>query len=286
MSDIKTKEENWDYIISPKNSLIDFQFEAVWRYRDLLLMYVKRDFVTFYKQTILGPLWFFIQPFITSLMYVFIFKKMAGLSTDGVPGLLFYLAGTTLWNYFAECLNKTASTFRDNQNIFGKVYFPRMVVPLSIVISNLLKLAIQTGIFLVFYIYFAINQGLPTPTVSLLLFPYLILLLAGLGLGFGLMISALTTKYRDLIFLLQFGIQLWMFATPVIYPLSTMSEKYKFWIKLNPISSVIETYRTIVFNLGPIDWSGLGYSTAFTIVILLLGTIIFNRTEKTFMDTV
>jgi len=286
VSDIKTKEENWDYIISPKNSLIDFQFEAVWRYRDLLLMYVKRDFVTFYKQTILGPLWFFIQPFITSLMYVFIFKKMAGLSTDGVPGLLFYLAGTTFWNYFAECLNKTASTFRDNQNIFGKVYFPRMVVPLSIVISNLLKLAIQTGIFLVFYIYFAINQGLPTPTVSLLLFPYLILLLAGLGLGFGLMISALTTKYRDLIFLLQFGIQLWMFATPVIYPLSTMSEKYKFWIKLNPISSVIETYRTIVFNLGPIDWSGLGYSTAFTIVILLLGTIIFNRTEKTFMDTV
>lgn len=285
MSDIK-KEENWDYIISPKNSLIDFQFEAVWRYRDLLMMYVKRDFVTFYKQTILGPLWFFIQPFITSLMYVFIFKKMAGLSTDGVPGLLFYLAGTTFWNYFAECLNKTASTFRDNQNIFGKVYFPRMVVPLSIVISNLLKLGIQTGIFLVFYFYFALNQGLPTPTMSLLLFPYLIVLLAGLGLGFGLMISALTTKYRDLIFLLQFGIQLWMFATPVIYPLSTMGEKYKFWIKLNPISSVIETYRTIVFNLGPIDWSGLGYSTAFTIVILLVGTVIFNRTEKTFMDTV
>ena len=286
MSDIKTKEENWDYIISPKNSLIDFQFEAVWRYRDLLMMYVKRDFVTFYKQTILGPLWFFIQPFITSLMYVFIFKKMAGLSTDGVPGLLFYLAGTTFWNYFAECLNKTATTFKDNQNIFGKVYFPRLVVPLSIVMSSLLKLAIQTGIFLIFYVYFAISQGIPTPTISIILFPVLILLLAGLGLGFGLMISALTTKYRDLIFLLQFGIQLWMFATPVIYPLSSMSQENQFWIKLNPISSVIETYRTIVFNLGPIDWSGLGYSAAFTVVILLVGTVIFNRTEKTFMDTV
>lgn len=279
-------EGHWDKIISSKKPIVSFQLSAVWKYKDLLWMYVKRDFVTYYKQTILGPLWFFVQPLFTALIYMFVFERMSGLSTNGLPGILFYLSGITFWNYFSECFNKTALTFKDNQQIFGKVYFPRLVVPLSIVISNLLKLAIQLSIFLVFYLYYKVSSGGFLPTVEILLLPYLVALMAALGLGFGLLISAFTTKYRDLIFVLQFGIQLWMFATPVIYPLASLSNENQNLIILNPLTSVLESFRFGVFGVGTMNWYGLAYSSAFAVAVLLVGIISFNRTEKTFMDTV
>ena len=276
----------WDMEITPARSLLSLNLREVWFYRDLLRLFVRRDFVAQYKQTILGPVWYFIQPVFTTVIFTFIFGKMAGISTDGIPPMLFYLAGITNWNYFADCLNKTSSTFRDNQGLFGKVYFPRLVVPLSIVVSNLVKYGIQLLLLLGFLVYFIGMGAEVRPNSALLLFPFLLLLLSGMGLGFGLLITSMTTKYRDLVYLLQFGVQLLMYATPVIYPLSSIPEQYRWIIVLNPMTPIIETFRYGLLGQGTFEWIYLGYSTLFTLLVLLFGTLVFNRTEKNFMDTV
>lgn len=281
-----TEEEHWDIVITPKRSLLALNFKEVWRYRDLLLLFVRRDFVAEYKQTILGPLWYFIQPLFTTIVFTVVFGNFAGISTDGLPPMLFYLAGVTCWNYFADCLRKTSTTFKDNQKIFGKVYFSRLTVPLSIVISNLIKFGIQILLFLGFYLYFFANGAAIQPNFALLLFPLLVILLAGLGLGFGLIVTSLTTKYRDLVFLIQFGVQLGMYATPVIYPLSEVPEKYQWLVLLNPMTSVIETFKYGVLGQGTFSWWYLGYSFVFTAILLVCGIAVFNFTEKNFMDTV
>jgi lipopolysaccharide transport system permease protein len=250
------------------------------------MMLVRRDFVANYKQTILGPLWFFIQPLLTTIMFVFVFGRVAGLSTDGLPMMAFYLAGITIWNYFSEAFNKTASVFRDNAQIFGKVYFPRLTMPVSIVISNLFRFLIQFSLFLAVWVYYLSTTDMLHPNVYLLLTPLLVIMMGLLALGFGMIFSAMTTKYRDLIFLLTFGIQLLMYATPVIYPLSSISDKYKIIILVNPMSAIVETFRFGFLGSGIFSWGYLGYSFAFSVVILLLGTVIFNRVEKSFTDTV
>ncbi len=276
----------WDTIITPKKPVFEINFREVWRYRDLLLLFVKRDFAQVYKQTILGPLWFLIQPLFTTFIFTVIFGNLAGISTDGIPPMLFYLAGITNWNYFAECLNKTSTTFRDNQQIFGKVYFARLVMPLSIVLFNLIKYGIQFGLFLLIYLYFALKGAPVQPNEYILLFPLLVFMLAGLGLGFGLIITSMTTKYRDLMFLVQFGVQLFMYATPVIYPLSEVPEKYQMLAALNPLTSVMETFKFGFLGEGTFSWAYLGYSFVFMWVVVLFGIAVFNKTEKTFMDTV
>jgi lipopolysaccharide transport system permease protein len=278
--------KTWTEVIQPESSLLDLKLKDVWRYRDLLMLFVRRDVVATYKQTILGPLWFFIQPILTTLIFTFIFGQVAGLSTDGSPKILFYLAGITLWNYFAECLNKTATVFRDNSTIFGKVYFPRLVMPLSIVLSNLIRLGIQFTLFLLIWGYYLFTQDKVHPNSAILFLPVLIVLLGGLGLGSGMIISALTTKYRDLVFLLTFGVQLLMYATPVIYPLKSINDKYKWIIELNPMTGIVETFRYAFLGNGEHSLYSLLYSFAFTIVVLLAGTVIFNKVERGFMDTV
>lgn len=274
------------HIITKDQSLLNFKFNEIWQYRDLLVLLVRRDFVSVYKQTILGPIWFFIQPIFTSLIFTIIFGRLAGISTDGIPPMLFYLAGNMMWSYFAESLKKTATIFKDNQNLFGKVYFPRLISPLSVVISNLMKFAIQFLLFVAFYGYF-ISKGMPfNMQWQVALFPLLIILMSGLALGFGIIITSLTTKYRDLVFLLEFGVQLAMYATPVIYPLSTIPEKYRTLAVLNPMASIIETFKVGFLGQGTFSWWHLGYTSIFTIVLLLVGILIFNRTERNFMDTV
>lgn len=280
------ENENWDIIITPRKSLFDLKLDEVWRYRDLMLLFVRRDIVAQYKQTILGPIWYFIQPLLTTIMFTIVFGRLAGISTDGVPPMLFYLAGITNWNYFAECLNKTATTFKDNQNIFGKVYFPRLVVPLSIVLSNMLKYGIQMLLFIGFYIYFILQGTAIQLNAVALLFPVLLLLLAGLGLGFGLLITSMTTKYRDLVLLLTFVVQLAMYATPVIYPLSAVPADYQWIAVLNPMTAVIETFKYGFLGKGTFEWSYLAYSFGFMVAIVLAGIAVFNKTEKNFMDTV
>lgn len=277
---------DWDLIIEPQTSLLDLNLKDVWRYRDLLWLLVKRDFVSFYKQTILGPLWFFIQPLFTTIIFTFIFGNLAGLSTDGLPQPLFYMAGITAWNYFADCLTKTSTVFRDNANIFGKVYFPRLIMPLSIVVSNLVRFGVQMLLFFMMMAYYAYTGGSFAPNAYVLLFPILVLQMALLGLGLGLVITALTTKYRDLAFLISFGVQLMMYATTVIYPLSAAPANYKWLIELNPMTGIIEAFRFGFLGQGELTFSSFGYSVAFTLVALVLGVIIFNKTEKTFVDTV
>lgn len=277
---------HWDIVITPRHSLLDLNLKEVWRYRDLLMLFVRRDIVAQYKQTILGPLWYFIQPLFTTIVFTIVFGRLAGISTDSIPPMLFYLAGVTNWNYFADCLNKTATTFKDNQNIFGKVYFPRLVVPLSIVTSNMLKYGIQLIMFLGFYCYFILIGTNISPSFAIFLFPLLVMILAGLGLGFGLLITSMTTKYRDLVFLLQFGVQLAMYATPVIYPLSEIPEHYQWLAVLNPMTAVIETFKYGFLGKGTFEWAYLAYSLAFMVVLLLAGIAVFNKTEKNFMDTV
>ena len=277
---------DWDSIIEPHTSLLDLNLKDVWRYRDLLWLLVKRDFVSFYKQTILGPLWFFIQPLFTTIIFTFIFGNLAGLSTDGLPQPLFYMAGITAWNYFADCLTKTSTVFRDNANIFGKVYFPRLIMPLSIVVSNLVRFGVQMLLFFMMMAYYAYTGGSFAPNAYVLLFPILVLQMALLGLGLGLVITALTTKYRDLAFLISFGVQLMMYATTVIYPLSAAPANYKWLIELNPMTGIIEAFRFGFLGQGQLTFSSFGYSVAFTLVALVLGVIIFNKTEKTFVDTV
>ena len=278
--------EEWDLTIEPQTSLFELNLKDVWRYRDLLWMFVKRDFVSFYKQTILGPLWFFIQPLFTTIIYTFIFGGLANLSTDGLPQPLFYMAGITAWNYFADCITKTSTVFKDNANIFGKVYFPRLIMPLSIVASNLVRFGVQILLLFMMMGYYAMQNASFTITLALLLFPVLVLLMALLGLGLGLIITALTTKYRDLAFLVTFGIQLLMYTTTVIYPLSSAPEKYKTLISFNPMTGIIEAFRYAFLGQGQISINTLGYSTVFTIVVMVLGVVIFNKTEKTFVDTV
>ena len=280
--------EKWTTVIKPKSSLLSVDFGEIWQYRDLYRMFVKRDIVTWYKQTILGPLWFFIQPIMTTIMFMVVFGGIAGISTDGLPQPLFYLAGICLWTYFSECLNQTSKTFIDNANVFGKVYFPRLVVPMATVTSNLVRLAIQLGLFLIVFAYYMIFTDAPLhPSLYALLTPVLILMLAGLALGFGILFSSLTTKYRDLTFLLTFIVQLWMYATPVIYPLSTIENpKLKFMMQLNPITSIVETFKFAMLGVGEFSWAALGYSAGFMAVLLALGIIVFNRIQKTFMDTV
>ena len=282
-------DKNWDLIIQNKSSLFRLDLHEVWRYRDLLRMYVKRDIITFYKQTILGPMWFFIQPIMTTIMFMFVFGGIAGISTDGVPQAVFYLAGLVCWNYFADCLTKCSDTFNANQQIFGKVYFPRLIVPFSIVISNMVKMGIQLVLFLVVYAYYFIVLGTFEINCTIVLFPVLLLMLASLGLGFGLVISSLTTKYRDLRFLITFGVQLWMYATPVIYPLSVMKQNYpdKIWVIVaNPLTAIIETFKYGFTGVGVFEWNYLLYSFVMSIAVLLLGIIVFNRVQKNFMDVI
>jgi lipopolysaccharide transport system permease protein len=279
----------WDLVIEPQTSLFELNLKDVWRYRDLLWLLVKRDFVSFYKQTILGPLWFFIQPLFTTIIFTFIFGNLAGLSTDGLPQPLFYMAGITAWNYFADCLTKTSTVFRDNANIFGKVYFPRLIMPLSIVVSNLVRFGVQMLLFFVMIGYYLFQNELGSlfhPNVYILLFPVLVLLMAMLGLGLGLIITALTTKYRDLAFLITFGVQLMMYATTVIYPLSAAPANYKWLIELNPMTGIIEAFRYGFLGQGEFTVQTFGYSVIFTLISLIFGVIIFNKTEKTFVDTV
>jgi lipopolysaccharide transport system permease protein len=277
---------NYQNLISPKNKLLDLRLKDIWYYRDLLMLYVHRDFVAFYKQTILGPLWFFIQPLLTTLVFTVIFGNVAKMSTDGLPPILFYLAGVTSWNYFAECFKKTANTFTLNANIFGKVYFPRVIVPLSTTITNLIAFGIQFLLFLGFLFYFILNGVEIKPNIYILLFPVLVLLMGIMGLSFGMFVSALTTKYRDLQMLVAFGIQLLMYATPVIYPISEIPDKYQWIIIANPMTSVIETFRFSFLGAGSFSWNGLIYSILFTSFIFIFGLIVFNKTEKNFMDTV
>jgi lipopolysaccharide transport system permease protein len=286
---LDTKEviaKEWDLTIEPQTSLFELNLKDVWRYRDLLWMFVKRDFVSFYKQTILGPLWFFIQPLFTTIIYTFIFGGLANLSTDGLPQPLFYMAGITAWNYFADCITKTSTVFKDNANIFGKVYFPRLIMPLSIVVSNLVRFGVQMILLFIIMGYYAAHNASFKITPAILLFPVLVILMALLGLGLGLIITALTTKYRDLAFLVAFGIQLLMYTTTVIYPLSSAPEKYKTLIILNPMTGIIEAFRYAFLGQGQISINTLGYSSLFTIVVMVLGILIFNKTEKTFVDTV
>ncbi len=286
----KTRTEDWLFEISPKHNLLNLNFKEVWRYRDLLWLFVKRDVVTIYKQTILGPLWYLIQPLFTMVIYTVIFNKVAGISTGEVPAYLFNLAGIVTWNYFSESLSKTSDTFTANQNIFGKVYFPRIIMPLSVVVSNLLKYGIQMLIFLGFYFYFIFVQGVSVqPDSSIVFLPLLVLVMALLGLGLGMIFSSLVTKYRDLKFLLNFGIQLVMYVSAVFYPLSLVEEKlpkYAWIVNYNPMAHIIETARYMLLGTGQITIFGIVYTTVFAIVVFLLGIIIFNKTEKTFIDTV
>jgi len=283
---IEQVNQDWDLTIEPQSSLFTLNLKDVWRYRDLLVLFVKRDFISFYKQTILGPLWFFIQPLLTTIIFTFIFGNLAGISTDGLPQPLFYMAGITAWNYFADCLTKTSTVFKDNANIFGKVYFPRLIMPLSIVASNLVRFLVQLLLFVVMIVYYALKSANFHITWAIGLFPFLVLLMALLGLGLGLIITALTTKYRDLAFLITFGVQLMMYATTVIYPLSAAPIKYKHLIELNPMTGIIEAFRYGFLGQGELTLQSIGYSSLFTFISLILGVVIFNKTEKTFVDTI
>lgn len=283
---VGSANEAWDLIIRPKRHLLDIDLREIWNYRDLLYMFVKRDIVTVYKQTILGPIWFFVQPLMTMLVYVVVFGNIAQISTDGIPAPLFYLSGITLWNYFAESFTKTSGTFVTNAGVFGKVYFPRLIVPLSIVGSNVIKFFIQFALFLIIWVWYLLTTESIHPNAWILSTAYCLLLMAGLGLGFGIIFSSLTTKYRDLTFLIGFGVQLVMYATPIIYPMSVLSERYQRVLWWNPISHIIEVFKYGFLGAGEASISGLAYTTLFTLVTLFLGVIIFNRTEQTFMDTV
>ena len=297
MADEKTsvQEEKWDIVIKPKDKLLSVDFKELWRYRDLCGLFVKRNIITRYKQTILGPAWFVIQPALTVIMYMVVFGGIAGIPTDGVPRPLFYLAGTAMWNYFANCLTSTSNTFVSNAGIFGKVYFPRLVMPISTVISNLLTLAIQFGFFAVVYVAYIIFD--PNCTAHLTWFafmlPLLVLMMAGLALGFGTLFSSLTTKYRDLQVLLSFLVTLWMYATPIVYPLSQTGSKFFLGVPvhtfmcLNPVTPIIETFKYGFLGCGEfVGWRWIIYSFVFMCILLSLGIVVFNKVQKSFMDTV
>ncbi|GAB2771960.1 ABC transporter permease [Rhabdobacter roseus] len=283
---MSTQSTEYANSILPKDSLFDLRLQEIWRYRDLLMLFVRRDFVAKYKQTVLGPLWFLIQPMFQTAVLAIVFGGMAKLSTDGVPPILFYLAGVTAWNYFANCLKTTSTTFTANATLFGKVYFPRAVTPLSIIISNLIQFGIGLFLFLFIYAYYALTGYDLKPTSALLLLPLLIVLMGFMGLGLGMLVSAMTVKYRDLQYLVDFGVQLLMYATPVILPLSAVPDKYKPIMLANPMSGIIETFKYGFFGTGTLSWELLAYSTLFTLLAFLIGLVVFNKTEKNFMDTV
>jgi lipopolysaccharide transport system permease protein len=285
---LSDKQEQWDLVIEPKSHLLQLNLKEIWRYRDLLQLFVRRDFVAQYKQTILGPIWHIIQPVFTTLIYLLIFSRIANIPTDGIePPILFYMSGITIWNYFSACLTNTSTTFTANAAIFGKVYFPRMVLPLSIVISNIVRFGIQFLLLLVF-MFFYYFKGYPIHVSFTWLFiPVLIFIMAGIGLGLGIIISSLTTKYRDFAVLLTFAIQLGMYATPIVYPSSfLLNTSYKWIIEINPLSSIVECFRFSLFGKGTFTAGNLAYSGIFMLVVLFIGTIIFNKVEKSFMDTV
>ena len=283
--DTDSAEEEWDLVIEPHSSLLTLNLGDVWRYRDLLYLFTRRDIVAFYKQTILGPLWFFIQPIFTTLVYLLVFGKIAGLSTDGLPAMLFYLCGITFWNYFSECFNKTATVFKDNANLFGKVYFPRIISPLSIVLSNLIRFGIQFSLFMTLFAWY-LAKGQISPNLAILWFPVTVFTMATMGLGFGMLFSAMTTKYRDMVFLLQFGVQLLMYATPVIYPVSQMPDNIAKYLSWNPLVPLFETTRYGFLGSGSYSPSAMLYSITFAVTLFLISTVTFNRVERTFMDTV
>jgi lipopolysaccharide transport system permease protein len=281
-------DEKWTEVLSPKTRLFDLHLGQIWRYRDLMWLFVRRDFVAQYKQTILGPVWHVIQPIFTTVMFVLVFSKIANISTDEIkPPMLFYMSGITIWNYFSTCLTSTSTVFVTNASIFGKVYFPRMVLPLSIVLSNIVRFAIQFLLLLVLMVWFNFNGHPMQLGVNWLYIPLLIVLMAGIALGLGIIISSMTTKYRDLAVLLTFVVQLAMYATPVAYPLSYLKGKsYRWLIEINPLTPVVECFRYALFGKGTFSLCTMGYSAGFMIVVLLIGVLLFNRVEKTFMDTV
>ena len=274
-------------VITPHQKLWSVDFREIWRYRDLIELFVKRNIVVQYKQTILGPLWYIIQPVLTVIMNMVVFGGIAKMSTDGVPQPIFYMAGNICWFYFSDCLNQTSTTFTTNQAMFGKVYFPRLVVPISTVLSNLLRFSIQIALFVAVYLYFFFSGSDICPTWAILLLPVYIVMLAGLGLGFGILISSMTTKYRDLTILFTFVVQLWMYATPIVYPLSMVSEgTLRTLILANPMTSIIEAFKFATLGQGYFSWGALGYSFAFMTVLLVFGVVVFNKVQRSFMDTV
>jgi lipopolysaccharide transport system permease protein len=289
MSKIENIEEEWLFEIVPKNKFFSLNLKEVWQYRDLLLLFVKRDVVTVYKQTVLGPLWYLIQPLFTAITFTVIFNNVAGITTGTVPPFLFNLAGITIWNYFTACLNDTSDTFKKNAAIFGKVYFPRVIMPLSVVVSNLLKFGIQFLIFILFYGYYYAQGAAISWNESILFFPFLVVLMGVLGLGLGMLISSLVTKYRDFSHLIGFGVQLLMYLSAVMYPMALMKDKipnYAWLVEYNPLAYVIETTRFMLLNLGQISILGLGYTVLVTVVVFFIGLLVFNKTEKSFIDTV
>ena len=277
--------QQWTTIIKPKNKLLDLKLKELWQYRDLIWMFVKRDFKTMYKQTILGPLWIIINPILTTLMQTLVFGGIANISTDGMPHFLFYMAGNTMWLYFSGCLTKTSNTFIANANVFGKVYFPRLVTPISIVISGLISFIVQFVMFIVLVLYYT-SQGIIQPNDMIVIVPFLIAELALLGMGCGIIISALTTKYRDLAVLVTFGVQLWMYGSAIIFPISALPIKWGNLLMLNPVVPVVETFRYAFTGHGTVSVQYLGLSAFVTFAILFVGVVIFNKVEKTFMDTV
>jgi lipopolysaccharide transport system permease protein len=284
--DILTSQNEWDLIIQSQRSWWDLRLYELWCYRDLIWLLVWRDFVAYYKQTILGPLWYLIQPLLTTVVFTVIFGGIAHLSTDGLPPFLFYMAGNTVWSYFAACLTNTSNTFTSNAAIFGKVYFPRLSIPISVIISNLISFGIRLGVFLAFWVYFMLTGSAIHPNLWILLLPVLLVLMAGQGLGLGIIISSLTTKYRDLQQLVGFGVQLLMYATPVIYPLSTVQGVWRWLILANPMTAVVETFRLAFLGTSSLSPISLIYSSGFMVVVFVIGVFIFNRVETTFMDTV
>ncbi len=280
--------QQWTTVIKPKDKLLSVDFKEIWQYRDLMMLFVKRNIITQYKQTILGPLWYLIQPLMTTIMYMVVFGGIAKISTDGLPQPLFYLAGISFWQYFSDCLTKTSNTFVNNAGIFGKVYFPRLITPLSDVISNLVRFGIQFGLFLCVYACYMIFTDAPIHTNwYALLIPILVMMLAGLSLGFGILFSSMTTKYRDLQLLLSFFVSLWMYATPVIYPLSTITNpKLLLVMQLNPLTGIVEFFKYGMLGVGCHEWWMLGYSFGFMVVLLIIGVVVFNKVQRSFMDTV
>jgi lipopolysaccharide transport system permease protein len=283
---MEAQKQTWTEEIKSHDGLLSVNLREVWHYRDLLLMLLKRDFITFYKQTILGPLWFFLQPIMTTAMFVIIFNRVAKIDVGAAPPVIFYLAGVTVWNYFSDSLTKTSTVFKDNASVFGKVYFPRLIMPLSIVCSALLKFAIQFGLFLLGVLYFTFVTKQIHPNLWMLITPVLILMMAGFALGLGMIFSSMTTKYKDLTFLLTFGIQLFMYATPIIYPLSAMPEKYRNILELNPLAGIVECFRYAYLGVGDFNPYSLVTSAIVITVLLVCGIVIFNKVEKSFMDTV
>ncbi len=288
MSHLNDTTEQWDLEIKPQAGLFDLNLKEVWRYRDLLVLFVRRDFVAQYKQTVLGPVWHIIQPVLTTLTFLLVFHSIAGIKTDDIEPILFYMSGITIWNYFSACLTATSNTFVANAHIFGKVYFPRLVLPLSVVLSNIVKLGIQFGLLFVAMIWFGIKGTQPLSIgLHTFLLPVIVLLMAGIGLGLGIIISSLTTKYRDFTVLISFAVQLLMYATPVAYPSSFLTtNKYGWLITWNPLSAVVEGFRYALFHTGSFNLPSLGYTVLFMLVVLIIGAFMFSKVERTFMDTV